>query len=64
MNYTEEQINAFKAKADKWDALDARISKCYFNAEGEIPDDDNDTEIPDADLVTIGEMAAGAFGYL
>ncbi len=68
MQYTIEQIEAFKAKAEKWDALDAKILKCYppetdedkeyIDPEGEIEWDYN------ADLVTIGGIAAQAFGYL
>ena len=53
MEYTKEQIKEMKKKADKWDALGAEISKCYCNP-----------EIEDADLCTIGEMAASAFGWL
>ena len=51
-----------KKKADKWDALGAEIEKCYCNADGEY--DEENPEIEDADLCTIGEMAASAFGWL
>jgi hypothetical protein len=58
--YTEQQINEWKAKAEKWDALDAKIAKFYFT--------EDDEEIPDGDeggdLCDIGEAAASAFGYL
>lgn len=53
--YTEEQINEFKAKADKWDALDEKIGEVYFQDE---EDEDG------ADLADVGELAAQAFGYL
>ncbi len=59
MNYTEEQINEFKEKAAKWDALGAKIERCYVDEEGnEVPESD------DIDLGTIGELAAAAFGWL
>ena len=51
-------LNASKdelEKARKWNNLDERISKFY-------PEDGNDEE--DGDLVSIGEIAASAFGYL
>jgi hypothetical protein len=59
MNYTEEQIEEWKRKAERWDALDEKISKFYFTEDGE--------EIMDGeggDLSDIGEAAATAFGYL
>ena len=51
--YTEEQIKEFKAKADKWDALDEELNKIY---------DEEDED--GADLAHVGELAAQAFGYL
>ncbi|HEX8333298.1 MAG TPA: hypothetical protein VF622_11775 [Segetibacter sp.] len=63
MNYTESEINEFKKKADKWDALEKQIESVYGkeNAEGEWEEfDDNEG----GDLCDIGEMAAMAFGYL
>lgn len=39
-----------------------KIDKCYCNADGEY--DEENPEIEDADLCTIGEMAASAFGWL
>jgi hypothetical protein len=61
MNYSEEQIQEFKRKADLWDALDDKIYKCFFDENGEpLPDDEEDAP---ADLTTIGEYAATAFGY-
>lgn len=62
MEYTKEQIEKMKKKADKWDALGAKISKCYCNVNGGY--DEENPEIKDADLCTIGEMAASAFGWL
>ena len=61
-NPTTEEIADWRNKAAKWEALDKRISKCYLNKEGEY--DEDNPEIEDADLCTIGEMAATAFGYL
>lgn len=62
MDYTKEQIEEFKKKSDKWDALGLKIEKCYCNTEGEY--DEENPEIGDSDLCTIGEMAASAFGWL
>lgn len=62
MQYTEKEIQVMKSKADKWDALGAEIEKCYCNSDGEY--DDENSEIMGADLCTIGEMAATAFGWL
>lgn len=46
-------------KAEKWDALDDKISKFYFDEEGnELGDSEG------GDLLDIGESAASAFGYL
>lgn len=60
--YTPEQIEEFKSKAQKWDALGKEIEKCYCNSDGEY--DEDNPEVEDADLDTIGEMAASAFGWL
>lgn len=72
MEYTNEQlieiqkkvdeIKVWKSKAEKWDALGAKIEKCYCNSDGEY--DEENPEIEDADLGTIGEMAATAYGWL
>ena len=61
--YTEEQIEEFKTKADKWDALEKQIESVYGqeNSEGEWEEYEGDEG---GDLSTIGEMAAMAFGYL
>ena len=58
MEYTEQQIKEWKAKAEKWDKLDAEINKCYYDEDGEELDDEEG-----GDLITIGELAAEAFGY-
>ncbi len=58
MEYTKQQIEEMKQKADKWDALGAKIEKCYCNADGEYDEEEG------ADLCTIGEIAASAFGWL
>ena len=66
MNYTEQQIEEWKSKAEKWDALDEEISTFY-------PELEDDEESPfgapefmgdDEGLIGIGEAAARAFGYL
>ena len=49
---TVEQILEWRKKAERWDLLEEKISQCY----------DEDDE--DSDLIIIGEMAAGAFGFL
>lgn len=59
-NYTEKEIEAWKEKARKWDLLNEEIGKCY----PELDDDGNEIEEVDADLGTIGEIAATHFGYL
>jgi hypothetical protein len=62
MNYTKEQIEEWKAKAEKWDLLNEEIGKCYPNYDDE--GNELESEIPEADLGTIGEIAATAFKYL
>ncbi len=59
MEISQEEYNALKIKADKWDKLDVQISNFYLQDMGEF--DENDSE---GDLSTIGELAAMAFGYL
>ena len=57
MNYTTQQIEEFKKKADKWDKLDEKLSSQYFDEDGEPIEGDGD-------LTVIGEIAAEAFGLL
>jgi hypothetical protein len=52
--YKEEQQISIKEKADKWDALEKKISKYYFDENLEV----------ERDLGDIGLDAASAFGYL
>lgn len=63
MEYTTEQIEEWKSKAQKWDALGERIVECYpesnYDEFGEELDEDEG-----GDLVTIGEYAAMAYGWL
>lgn len=54
---TPKQIKEWQQKANKWDALDQRIG-AFYDTEKE-----GDAE-EEGDLVTIGEIAARAFGYL
>lgn len=62
----DEQTQVWKSKADKWDALEKEVSACYGkeNANGEWEEYDDDDEENNYDLVTIGEKAAIAFGFL
>ena len=55
---TKKQVEGWKAKADKWDALEDKISKFYIDPEG------NEWPNEKYDLVDIGEAAAMAFGFL
>ncbi|MBO9657513.1 MAG: hypothetical protein J7527_01685 [Chitinophagaceae bacterium] len=50
----EREVERYKSKADKWDALAAKIAKFY-------PEDESESE---GDLCDIGEVAATAFGWL
>jgi hypothetical protein len=60
MEYTKEQIEAWKAKAEQWDDLEKEIGQCYeYDDDGEPLFDEDEV-----DLTTIGEIAATAFGYL
>lgn len=52
------QPSELEIKAAKWDALKRKIDACYYDEEGNEVTDDN------IDLVTIGEIAATACGYL
>lgn len=56
-------------KAEKWDALGKQIDACYMtgnNEEDEEIDYDGDDMLEETggDLVTIGELAAIAYGWL
>jgi hypothetical protein len=61
MEYTQEQIQEWKRKAEKWDELDKEIETVYCDENGEIRNDDDDSG---GDIITIGEMAAQAFGWM
>ena len=56
------RINQWKAKAEKWDTLSERIAACYVkeNEKGELVENNDDN----IDLLTIGEIAASAFGWI
>jgi hypothetical protein len=56
-----EQIQEWKKKAEKWDALAGKIDKFYTNEEGEYDEENPENK---GDLTDIGEAAASAFGYL
>ncbi len=57
--YTEQQIAEWKLKAEKWDKLDEKISTFYYDEEFDATGEE-DT----GGLISIGEAAAHAFGYL
>lgn len=61
MKYTAEQIESWKTKAEKWDLLEAEVSKFYCNKEGEYDEENPERK---GDLVEIGEEAASALGWL
>ena len=51
----------FVLKSIKWDKLHDKIAKCYVDEDGkELSEED----FQETDLVTIGEISAGAFGFL
>lgn len=57
--YTEEQINEWKIKSEKWDDLEEKVALCHgiWNAEGEWEELDDD----DIDLYAIGKITKEAF---
>lgn len=56
----QEQIQQWKEKAEKWDALEKEIATFYVDEEGnEIPYDEEGMG-----LIGIGEAAAMAFGFI
>jgi hypothetical protein len=48
---TEKQISEWKRKAEKWDALNEKISKYYAEPE----DEEYDAALDDSGLLGIGE---------
>jgi len=66
LEYTQEDViliaetfaKLFKYKADKWDKLDAEISKFYEVDEEDLED------YGEGDLCDIGEIASMHLGYL
>lgn len=58
----QKELDSLRLKSEKWDKLEDEISKCYCNSDGDY--DEDNPEYEDADLLTIGELAAGAFGWL
>lgn len=59
MKYTEQQIEQWKKKAEKWDYLASEIQGFYEDT----ADEEDEREIIWA-LENIAEAAARAFGYL
>lgn len=53
---SEKEYLELLKKADKWDALDFKLSEIYGDGDYE--------EENEADLSDIGEICAQAFGYL
>jgi len=63
MKYTELEVEAWKLKAEKWDRLGKEIEGEYGrDVDGEWVEWDDEDE--DHDLVTIGEAAAYAYGWM
>lgn len=58
---TTKQINQWKEKAEKWDALDKKIGNFYTDEKGEY---NEDSPQDDGNLLDIGEIAAIAFGWM
>ena len=56
---TQKQLEQWKSKAEKWDALDKKISSYYVDENGDELEGNEG-----GDLIDIGEAAAIAFGYL
>lgn len=56
--YNEE--NEVNKKAEKWDALGAKLENMYYTEEGA----ERETEDDSTDLTAVGEAAAIAYGYL
>ncbi len=61
---TDKEMKIMMDKANKWDALAKKIEACYGKEteDGEWHEYNEDEN--DADLCTIGELAAIAFGWL
>ncbi|KIQ22657.1 hypothetical protein RT99_06005 [Flavobacterium sp. MEB061] len=57
IDYAEQ----FKIKAEQYDKLENRIAKCYVDENG---NELSPEESENIDLGTIGEIAAGAFGWI
>lgn len=56
----EKSFLEMQEKARKWDSLGDEIAKCY----AEEGDDDFDKYEREADLLTIGKLAASAYGWI
>lgn len=55
----QTELDLLRTKAQKWDALEARIAKFYLDQDGnELSDEEG------GNLCDIGEVAASAFGFL
>lgn len=57
---TQKEVEQWKKKAEKWDALDKVISEYYI----EPGEEGYDAAKDDNGLLGIGEDAARAFGYM
>lgn len=67
MDYTKEQIEEWKSKAEKWDALGKQIDECYTKDNSSEVDDEESEDQDDFEgdgLISIGELAAIAYGWL
>lgn len=63
MEYTKEQIEEFKLKAQEWDKLGKEIERHYINLETNEPWTDEEAEEKGYNLESIGEVCAAAYGW-
>lgn len=60
-NIDTKVLAELRTKAEKWDKLEKEIAKYYTDKNGEYSEDNPEE---DGDLISIGETAAIAFGWL
>lgn len=65
IGYLKNKLQELIDIEKKWNDLDDKIGRCYPDTL-EVDEDDltDEDDYEDADLCTIGEIAASAFGYL
>lgn len=57
----DTHLNLYIIKSNKWNELNDKIAKCYVDENG---NELSEEESENIDLVTIGEIAAIAFGFI